>query len=395
MKENNTSEVYSGPHFILNHDRLQPGDIILERGYERHSELICKHTKSNYSHAMIYVGGTIIEATREGGVFSRIPNRSTVRDLKDFKVLRLNSHPGEEVMNKICMHARNLSGSQYSIIEALKVKGLSFLKQFSEDDRKQFCSRVVAQSFNKFGIKLVNDINFCSPGDIERSKLLYEVIGMVHQASAEEEAHALEVSPHSFHTKCTVNFVREALKIFESHGIKTLGTSDGEVVITTLSDITMAVYQNSTCPGLDESITDAMISSGYLDHIDIDRKKNPYRYDSILFRLAVEQEANGNQDILFEILRQEINKEAEVYKVRLQSFIAGKENLRSGLKYAKAEYRIPEGLTMGILERTIIIENYTSNKRNTPGFREINDKCREIIKTIEKYAPELIRNLKK
>ncbi len=62
----NKSEIHLGPHFMLNYELLQPGDIILERGYAWYSEKIAKHTNSRYSHAMIYVGGTIIEATREG-----------------------------------------------------------------------------------------------------------------------------------------------------------------------------------------------------------------------------------------------------------------------------------------------------------------------------------------
>ena len=44
---------YAGPYFILRHDSLRPGDIILERGYEMHSDIICKQTGSHYSHAMI------------------------------------------------------------------------------------------------------------------------------------------------------------------------------------------------------------------------------------------------------------------------------------------------------------------------------------------------------
>lgn len=87
----NKSEIHLSPHFMLNYELLQPGDIILERGYAWYSEKIAKHTNSRYSHAMIYVGGTIIEATRGGGVYSRVPNRSTVRDISDFKVLRLKA----------------------------------------------------------------------------------------------------------------------------------------------------------------------------------------------------------------------------------------------------------------------------------------------------------------
>lgn len=392
MLKNNKSEDYSGPHFVLNHDLLQPGDIILERGYAWHSTKISEHTNSRYSHAMIYVGGTIIEATLEGGVYSRIPNRSTVRDISDFKVLRLKEHPGNETLRAICDYARYLSGSQYSLAEALKVKGPDFLKGLANDSRKQFCSRLVAQCYQKAGIDLIDNINFCSPGDIERSKRLDEVIEMVHRASEEEVAHAQAASPHIKHTENAVAFVRAALGIFESHGVKTVGSSDGEIIITTLSDITQAVYENRANPGLDEEITEAMCSSGYLDHIDMDRQKNPYRYDSLLFKIVVEGAANGDVYQLFEILRAEINKEIDVYKSRLQYYCAGRHNLQSGLKYAEMEFTIPKGLLKEMLERVFVIEKYTSAKRSLPGFGDINDACHKIVQEIKQNAPELFKH---
>lgn len=394
MHKNRNSENYSGPHFMLNHELLKPGDIILERGYARHSEIIAKQTGSYYSHAMIYTGETIIEATHDGGVFSRIPNRSTVRGVNDFKVLRLKIFPGQNIIDSICNQARYLSGSQYSVVEALKVKSPQIFRETAEDTRKQFCSRLVAQCYNKAGIDLVDNINFCSPGDFEKSDLLYEVTEMVYRASEEEISHALSSTPHSLHTENTVKFVRSALRIFKSHGIKTVGIYDNEVIITTLSDISMAIYQNSTHPGLDEELTDAMTTSGYLDHIDVDRKKNPYRYDPTLFRLKVEQASENNEYFLFEILRQEINKELSVIDIRLQSYIAGRENLKSGLMYAKAEFKIAYGLVMDILVRTKIIEAYTFSRRNVPGFREINDASRKIINKINNFAPELTSNTK-
>lgn len=74
MKNQDKTDDYNGTYFMLDRERLRPGDIILERGYEWYSEEITKRTNSNYSHAMIYVGGTIMEATLAGGVFSRIPD---------------------------------------------------------------------------------------------------------------------------------------------------------------------------------------------------------------------------------------------------------------------------------------------------------------------------------
>lgn len=49
MKNNNNDDKYRGPYFILDRKLLQPGDIILERDYEWHSEKIAKYTNSRYS----------------------------------------------------------------------------------------------------------------------------------------------------------------------------------------------------------------------------------------------------------------------------------------------------------------------------------------------------------
>lgn len=192
----------------------------------------------------MYVGGTIIEATRDGGVFSRIPNRSAVRAITDFKVLRLAENPGATIIETLCNHARYLVGSQYSLAEAILVKGPEFKRQFLENSRKQFCSRLVAQCYQKVDINLVNDVNFCSPADFERSGLLVIVPDMVSLASEQEAAFALEVSPHASHVKNSVRFVNVALGILKHYGIKTVGDSDGEVVITTLNDVTQAMFEN-------------------------------------------------------------------------------------------------------------------------------------------------------
>lgn len=60
---------------------------------------------------MIYIGGTIMEATRKGGVFSRIPNRSVVRDMNDFKILRLKDLADAQAIKSICNKAHSLTGN--------------------------------------------------------------------------------------------------------------------------------------------------------------------------------------------------------------------------------------------------------------------------------------------
>lgn len=382
-----SSHDYDGPYFILLHDNLRPGDIILERGYEMHSDIICKKTGSNYSHAMIYVGGTIIEATMDGGVFSRIPNRSAVRAISDFKVLRLAKDPGNEIITNLCNQARYLVGSQYSVAEAVLVKGPEFTRQFRENSRKQFCSRLVAQCYKKAGINLVSDANFCSPADLEQSGLLVTVSEMVRPASEQEAAFALEVSPHASHAKNTVHFVKAALGILKNHGIKTVGASDGEVIVTTLNDITQALFENRTSPGLDGEMTEAMQASGYLNHIEMDRQQNPFRYDFDLFSARISKNADDNE--ISKRLRGEINKEAQVLAPRLQSYINGRNNLVWDLEYFKAEYSIYAGLLKALYDRTVIIEQYSVCKKDIPFFSEINELSNAILNKIRKHAPEI------
>lgn len=392
MKNNDNDDEYRGPYFILDNKLLQPGDIILERGYEWYSEEIARRTNSRYSHAMIYVGGTIMEATLKGGVFSRIPNRSVVRDINDFKVLRLKDLADAQVIKSICKTARCLTGSQYSLAEALLVKGPDAVKAFISDSRKQFCSRLVVQCYLAANINLVNNPKFCAPGDIEKSELLEEVPNIVKEASEQEIAHALASTAHTQHSADTAAYVKAALDILKSNGVKTIGSSDGEIVITTLNDISTAVYANSDIPSLDLQMTEAIISSGYLNHIENDRKNNNFRYESQLFRYVVEQEANGDIHKLNDILIDELNKELSVIEARLESYKNGRSNLQTGLLFAQEEFRIPNGLLRAMLERLLVIDQYISTKASILRNNEINYYCKRAINQIIDLAPEFIES---
>ncbi|MEM7943022.1 YiiX/YebB-like N1pC/P60 family cysteine hydrolase, partial [Morganella morganii] len=165
MKSDYVTKSYENDHFILNLNNLQLGDIILEHGYKPHSIAICKATKSHYSHAMIYAGHTIIEATSHGRVYSRIPNRIFVHNQNDIKVLRLREKTPDTILEKIVTEAKLLTGTKYSLKEAILVLN-STEKQNLNLTRKQFCSRLVAQCYSSAGIDIVKNNSYCSPQDI-------------------------------------------------------------------------------------------------------------------------------------------------------------------------------------------------------------------------------------
>ncbi|EDV0904430.1 hypothetical protein QF91_003648 [Salmonella enterica subsp. salamae] len=117
----NTNEIYDkyeNEGYVLDMSKLKDGDIILEHGYSKYSPIIETVTNCYYTHAMIYLEDTIIEATGDGGVFSRVPNRFYVPHREDLKVLRLKSPIPPYCMDQITLRARDLVGSSYDFKQA-------------------------------------------------------------------------------------------------------------------------------------------------------------------------------------------------------------------------------------------------------------------------------------
>ncbi|HAU5054588.1 TPA: hypothetical protein JD053_22205 [Klebsiella michiganensis] len=281
--------------YILNLEALEPGDIILEHGYKLHSLAIMQITGSHYSHAMLYEGSTIIEATSSGGVFSKVPNRFAVVNKNDLKVLRLEKEISHEDMKNITMTARTLTGSSYNKAEAVKAGKKK--KPKHKKSNGQFCSRLVAQCYNSVDIKLVENINYCSPADLEKSPLLIEVDDAVKEASEAELAHALAPSIHTQHHKNSVDWVKAAKKILRKSDIEA----------ETINDIYGATLRLRNSK-VDKLILKEIIKSGHYSFYIEDKKVNPYRYDVSEFSDKI------GDDIL--TIDAEIHKEISIIEVQ-------------------------------------------------------------------------------
>lgn len=122
-----------------------------------------------------------------------------------------------------------------------------------------------------------------------------------------------------------------------------VGSSHGEVVITTLNDISWALYQNKDVPGLDDELTEAMYASGYLAHINIDRERNPYRYDYTFFKLNVEFASGGDKNELFKFLRQELTNTVSVLNNGCKVILRGETILKQGLNMQKLTFKYKNG----------------------------------------------------
>lgn len=290
--------------FVLNLDVLMPGDIILEHGYKPQSYAIMIATGSHYSHAMLYEGSTIIEATGSGGVFSKVPNRFAVVNKDDLKVLRLFEGLSKDKADELSIASLTLVGSSYNTKQAIR-SGLK-KKPIDEAGKGQFCSRLVAQCYKKIGIKLVDNVNYCTPADLERSGFLIEVEGAVKKASPEELSHALAPSIFNGHRKNSVTWTSKAKSILKNSNIE----------VETENDIFNAcLYLKNK--KIDKAILKAIKKTDYLYFFLKDRNVNSYRYDVDEFGIKAGRNLPG--------INGEIAKEIPIVKRYAVNFSSYKE----------------------------------------------------------------------
>lgn len=169
----------------LNPQRLQVGDIILTSAPNKVSKAVRRMTKSEISHAMVYVQhSSLIDATAHG-VHSNNLQRLFLEDDAVVVVLRHRTPLGEEVIRKVTDFARAATGTEYSKKEAMAVVARTMRRTGS---RKQFCSRLAAQAYAFAGISLVPDPDYCSPEDLRTSGYLVEIPDVELPASDQEVA---------------------------------------------------------------------------------------------------------------------------------------------------------------------------------------------------------------
>ena len=324
--------------YILNIDKLQLGDIILESGNTKVvSSTIKNITRSHYSHAMLYIDRTIIHADGEG-VYSKNPQRILVNNINDLKVLRCEMLSLEQ-KEKICFFARTKIGSLYSVAEAT-LSPLLGKTEKTASSREQFCSRLVAQAYyNGAGISLVKNPDYCSPADIEKSEFLGIVHNSVRLANSSEVKLEATADPVLEHQRSSIRFLSPCRKLFEKKNFD----------IQTFDDINKAL---AMYPNFDLEVCQYIRNSGYLDQYNFDRDENLYRYNSNIFVGRFRKKYNFNDDLVnFEmkinniVFRQDINEYRKAKKVH--------DNLN--LKYTKLILELYINLLLEVKTRFEVI----------------------------------------
>lgn len=244
----------------LNEAALQVGDIILTTTTAKVSKAIRVATKSDISHAMIYVERhSVIDATAEG-VQARNTQRLIFDDECAVHALRLSEGVSAADVQAICNFARGHVGTQYSTKEAVRtaIRGTPRMKT-----RKQFCSRLAAQAYASVGIQLVDDPDYCSPAELKNSALLMEVEAVTLPVTAKEAA-AWERRPDK------PQMMRDAINAVLD------GARRRNKQIQNFDDLHTHLFRS---PEDDAYMCDILERSGYLTLWQVEQFANPWQYD--------------------------------------------------------------------------------------------------------------------
>lgn len=256
--------------YVMERSELQLADIVLTTDKKSLSSAgIRTVTASRYSHAAIYVGGTLIEATL-AGVFSKNPQRLAFHRAGDVAVLRSKKPLSDAQARRICDFAQTKVGSLYAIPEAMLVSVRSALHM--DASRRQFCSRLVAQAYNHVGFDLENlrEPAYCTPGQLARCTAFSRVESISRLGSEAEIEFAASEDPNEKHQRQTFEWLGRIRA-----SVKSLGWTDA-FDIQSIPDVAEFLCSR---PDFDAEFTGYVQESGYLEFVDLDRRVNPFRYD--------------------------------------------------------------------------------------------------------------------
>lgn len=287
--------------YIVDRSVLKQGDIILTSDKTALSLAVRLGTQGEYSHAMLWVGGTLIHADGKG-VYSSNMDRILFNDPSRVKILRLKYPLSPSNMESLTAFARAEVGKRYSVKEAVSVR-LSKLRKLTD---MQFCSRLVAQAYRHIGINLVADSDFCSPHEISESNCLYSLDNYLKVATQEQ----IEFSKTPDPIQALKNDTMEMLESIRNKYNNEIQTIEGIVI------------HLKKHPEDDYDITQIAIGSGYFNHGEFDIFKNPWRYSDSEFFDRHQGECTKDEMLFLSNFIRTVGKDVQsVHERELQNYI--------------------------------------------------------------------------
>lgn len=290
--------------YIYNLTLLQFGDIILARyPGDDISKRVMDSTHSEYSHAMLYVGGSsYIEADK------RVQARNLARCLFDNQTDTCLLRIKEEYLSLFTLeaavyYARFVVGNPYAFMDALRLED-GRTENYTFDT--QICTRLVAKAYEFSGLKIVGNVNMCTPQELLESKYVDVHRDFLKKASPFDirVANSYDV---------TDDMVKATELLFDS--IKSLDNGK----IRSLNALTEYVIKH---PDDDAFVAEMTEKSGYLNVLDVEEEKNVYNYDKNEFIKFYKEKAIDAAIASIEENRFGLNRYVQDYKELVKLYIS-------------------------------------------------------------------------
>lgn len=269
------SEKYIGK-YVFDWKKLQPCDIVLSRESLSMDALLnptrlwdvaksgaIRLGSKHYSHAMLYVNGSILHA-HPPMVFAVNPQRLSAAHADDYVCLRFEGLTADQ-KRKIEEYARSQVGALYSVREAAKT---AVMKSGGERDVSgvEFCSRLVAEAYEHAGVSLVSNCSYCAPGDFLSVKSLTN-LGACTRLAGELDIKILESPDFVLQSQ------ERTFKLLE--GVRDMAKKDN-FRISTINSVFDYVWQ---FPHRDSDVCRLLNESRYLETWKDDAAAHGYRYE--------------------------------------------------------------------------------------------------------------------
>lgn len=250
----------------LNEAALLIGDIVLTTTNQKVSKGIRAVTKSDVSHAMVYVEAYSVADSTGEGVHARNTQRLMWDESNTVHVLRLARSLTANEAQIVVDFVRSRVGTEYTVREALG----SVSKRRGRGSKKQFCSRLVAQAYAEAKIHLAHNPDYCSPADLKNSPLLVAVSNALVVVT-DEYAEAVSRLPDM--TQAMRDSINQILQ----------GARTRDSLIQDLNDVDAHLIAH---PEDDSFIADLVTRSGYLKIWILMRDQHPWQCDLKLLKTS-------------------------------------------------------------------------------------------------------------
>ena len=252
--------------YYLDTSKMKKCDILLTTTQCFFSKVIRLVTSSDISHASLVVDPHVLIDSTSEGVQSRNIHRLEYDDKSAVHLMRLKQPLSDEQKVQIERFARSFIGMRYNTFDAA-VAGLHQLGAIKKtpQEKRMFCSRLVAEAFASAGIKLVEEPSFCTPEELLQSPLLEEIVDISIMVANEGFVSVKELG-RDFDQE-----MRDATKYI---------VEKAEKIDSSICDLNGMFCYLINHPECDSEILQILEESGYLTQEDELYANSEYLYDS-------------------------------------------------------------------------------------------------------------------